>query len=145
MSDRTELGFLLDRLLREVTRREQPIFERHGLQMWDYVVLAVLGRGPARTQAGLAAATGRDKTRLIRNLDLLERSGLIRRTPDPADRRNHTVSLTPEGERTLLACREEIRAMEDELLAPVGTDQRAAFERTLRTLVTRAAPPPEQR
>jgi DNA-binding MarR family transcriptional regulator len=134
--DRPELGALLSRLLREVARREQPLLDQAGLPMWDYVILSALSDGDASTQAELSAATGRDKTRLIDNLDRLEQRGLVTRTPDPADRRNRIVSLTADGRRVLRQCRAAIRAMEEELLAGLPPAERTAFERALVKLVT---------
>ena len=134
--DHPELGALLTRLLREVTRREQPLLERAGLPMWDYVILSALSRGDASTQAELSAATGRDKTRLIDNLDRLERRDLVgTRTPDPADRRNRIVSLTADGRRVQRQCHAAISAMEEELLAGLSPSARAAFEHALVRLV----------
>jgi DNA-binding MarR family transcriptional regulator len=129
--ERPELGYLLSRLVREVAAREEPILERAGLRMWDYAVLSALTESAAPTQAQLAAATGRDKTRLIGNLDQLERLGLVTREPDPADRRNRMVSLTAEGRRILDRCRAEIGEMEDDLLGAVPARDRAIFERAL--------------
>jgi DNA-binding MarR family transcriptional regulator len=133
--DRPELGALLSRLLREVARREQPLLDQAGLPMWDYVILSALSDGDASTQAGLSAATGRDKTRLIDNLDRLEQRGLVTRTPDPADRRNRIVSLTAGGRQVLRQCRAAIGAMEEELLAGLPPAERKAFERALVKLV----------
>lgn len=131
MAERPELGVLLDRVLRTVIERELPIMERHGLDMWGYVVLNALDAGPAPTQAELSVATGRDKTRLIGNLDRLESEGFIVRTPDRDDRRNRVVELTTAGGRALAACRNDIRAMERDLLAGLPAADRAAFERGL--------------
>jgi DNA-binding MarR family transcriptional regulator len=97
--DRPDLGALAARLLREIIRRETPILTAAGLDMWDYVVLSSLLGGDAATQRELARLTGRDKTRLIGNLDRLEGRGLVTRTPDPADRRNRVVSHTEAGRR----------------------------------------------
>ncbi|MER7556333.1 MarR family transcriptional regulator [Nocardioides sp. NPDC126508] len=133
--DRPELGFLLSRLLREVMAREKPILDAAGLEMWDYAVLTALAESDAPTQAQLAAATGRDKTRLIGNLDRLEAEGLVRREPDPADRRNRIVSLTPAGSDVLRRCREAIGTMETELLADLDPTDRAGFEQALTALV----------
>lgn len=134
--DRPELGYLLARLMREVMAREEPLLAAAGLQMWDYSVLSALDRGDAPTQAQLATETGRDKTRLIGNLDRLESRGLVQRTPDPADRRNRIVSLTAEGRLVLQQCRAAIRAMEEDLFKDLGTAERAAFEAALVTLAT---------
>ncbi len=101
------------------------------MEMWDYVVLGGLEHDSAPTQAQLAAAVGRDKTRLIAILDRLEARGLLHRTPDPDDRRNRIVTLTDAG-RTLLAdCRRDIRAMEADLLS---APDRTAFVRALSSL-----------
>lgn len=129
--DRPELGLLLSRLVREVLAREETVLAPEGLGMWDYVVLAALGDGDAPTQTDLAAATGRDKTRLIGNLDRLEERGLVARTPDPADRRNRVVALTAAGRRTLQRCRAGIRKQEAALLADLPAAQREAFEQAL--------------
>jgi len=136
--ERPDLGKLTADLLREIIRRETPILERADLGMWDYVVLSSLGGGDAATQRDLAAASGRDKTRLIANLDRLESRGLVSRSPDPQDRRNKVVSLTPAGRRLLTRCRTEIRSMEDDLLAGVPAADRAAFERVLTHLADRS-------
>jgi DNA-binding MarR family transcriptional regulator len=138
--DRPELGFLLSRLMREVMAREKPILDAAGLEMWDYAVLTALEEGPAQTQARLAAAIGRDKTRLIPSLDRLTERGLVVRAPDPEDRRNRTVSLTPAGRDLLDRTRSAIRAMETDLLAAVPEPDRAAFLRALTHLVPRPAP-----
>ena len=128
---RPDLGKLTAELVREIIRRETPILERAGLEMWDYVILVALSEGDAATQRDLAAASGRDKTRLIGNLDRLAGQGLVARTPNPADRRNKVVSLTPAGRRVLARCRTEIRAMEDDLLAGIPPADREAFVRVL--------------
>jgi DNA-binding MarR family transcriptional regulator len=133
--ERPELGYLLSRLMRVTIDREEPILERAGLRMWDYAVLSALAEQAAPTQAQLAAAAGRDKTRLIGNLDRLAELGLVTREPDPADRRNRVVSLTAEGRRVLDRCKAEIREMEDGLLGAVPAGDRAAFERALTGLV----------
>ncbi|MCA1984638.1 MarR family winged helix-turn-helix transcriptional regulator [Nocardioides nematodiphilus] len=136
--ERPDLGKLTAALVREVIRREAPILERAGLEMWDYVILVALSEGDAATQRDLAAASGRDKTRLIGNLDRLEATGLVARAPDPADRRNKVVSLTPTGRRVLARCRKDIRAMEDDLLAGITPADREAFVRVLILLGDRA-------
>ncbi len=132
--NRPDLGVLLHRLTSSVTQRELPLLRTHQMGMWDYVVLGGLEHDPAPTQAQLAAAVGRDKTRLIANLDRLEARGLLHRTPDPDDRRNRIVTLTDAG-RTLFAdCRRDIRAMEADLLSTLSAPDRTTFIRALSRL-----------
>lgn len=140
MPERPELGQLLTRLTRTVIDRELPILQRHGLSMWEYVILSALRRAAAPTQAELSATTGRDKTRLIGNLDRLHEAGLIRRDPDPQDRRNRVVTLTTAGTQTHRSCHREITAMERDLLAALPASDRRAFEGALVTLLRACEP-----
>jgi DNA-binding MarR family transcriptional regulator len=130
-----DLGALLYALTRAVVAAEEPVLRAHGVEMWDYVILTRLACGAAPTQATLAAAVGRDKTRLIPLLDGLEARGLLRRTPDPDDRRNRIVALTPEGQALFARCRDGIRAMEEDLLAGLAPGDLPR----LRVLLGRAA------
>jgi MarR family transcriptional regulator, organic hydroperoxide resistance regulator len=134
---RDDLGALLHRLLRRILAAETELLAAQAVEMWDYSVLVALETGPAQTQARLAAAIGRDKTRLIPSLDRLAERELVVREPDPADRRNRVVSITAAGREVLGACRGAIRAMEAELLADVPDADRAAFRRTLEQLAPR--------
>ena len=133
--ERPELGLLLHRLTRDVLAREQAILDGAGLAMWDYAVLVALGGGDAPSQAQLAAATGRDKTRLIANLDHLDELGLVTREPDPDDRRHRVVALTTRGRQVLKRCQAAIRAMEEDLLGALPRTVREPFERALVELV----------
>ncbi len=132
--DRPDLGVLLHRLTSTVAQRELPLLRAYRIEMWDYVVLGGLEHDSAPTQAQLAAAVGRDKTRLIANLDHLEARGLLHRTPDPDDRRNRVVTLTDAGRNLLAACRRDIRAMEADLLATLGAPDGTVFVRGLSRL-----------
>lgn len=127
MAQRYDLGAAFAWLARAMLRAEEPVLRAHDVEMWDYAVLTALLDGPAPTQSELAAAVGRDKTRLIPILDRLEVRGLLRRTPDPADRRNRVVALTPAGAELAAACRAGVRDAEAELLDLVDPTERAVF------------------
>lgn len=133
---RDDLGALFAGVTRRLIDAERPLLDAHGLSMWGYVALTELAQGPAPTQLALARAMHYDKTRLIRVLDDLQRDGLVAREPDPADRRNLVVRLTPEGERRRRAAQKDIHAMEDALLA----DLKAGERDQLRALLGRLAP-----
>jgi DNA-binding MarR family transcriptional regulator len=102
--------------------------------MWAYIVLSRLSDEPRRGQAALAAEIGADKTRLIDVLDDLQERGLIRRDPDPGDRRARLLSLTAKGRRLRERVRRAIRAEEERVLAALPAPERAAFLRALQRL-----------
>lgn len=132
-----DLGELFARITQRLIAAERPLLERHGLEMWPYVVLASLAQRPASTQLELATQIGYDKTRLIKILDELAGAGLIERRPDPADRRARIVTLTDAGRQRVHAIRADIRRMEGEFLAGLSASQ----ERTLRRLLAELAGP----
>ncbi|WP_327297567.1 MULTISPECIES: MarR family winged helix-turn-helix transcriptional regulator [unclassified Streptomyces] len=135
---RPDLAAMVVPLGRAMMAAEQPILDAHGLTMWAYAVLLRLDEEPIRTQSALAEAIGADKTRIIGVLDGLETRGLIRRRPDPHDRRARLLSLTAEGQRLRDATQSAIQRREEEFLLLLPTADRHAFVRALQTL---SAPP----
>lgn len=132
---RPDLGAMIGPLIRALIAMEQPILREHDLTMWAYAVLLQLEEQPIRTQAALAGAIGADKTRIIAVLDDLTERGLIRRQPDPADRRARLLSITPEGRDLRDTAQAEIQRQEEELLKHLPPAQRREFLSALRTLV----------
>jgi DNA-binding MarR family transcriptional regulator len=96
--------------------------------------------GPAQTQARLAVAVRRDKTRIIPILDALEARGLLVRSPDPADRRNKIVQLTPSGSALRTTVAKAISAAEQEVLGPLDAAERRTFRKLLRRLYEDSRP-----
>ncbi len=123
-AERDDLGALFARVTRRLIAEERPLLDARGMTMWEYIALSHLGRGAAGSQLAMAEAIGYDKTRLIALLEGLEGRGLVRREPDPRDRRARVVRLTPAGTRTLRAARNDIRRMERRVLSDLSADER---------------------
>jgi DNA-binding MarR family transcriptional regulator len=90
----------VSRLARELEQRLEVVYREHGLEPGWHDVLATLRRSgpPYRlrptefTGALMLTSSGTTK-----RLDRLEQAGLIRRDPDPDDRRGTQITLTPKG------------------------------------------------
>ncbi|RZQ62497.1 MarR family winged helix-turn-helix transcriptional regulator [Amycolatopsis suaedae] len=136
---RPDLAAMLGGLVRRLMAAEEPVLAEHGLTMWGYVVLSALDDGPVRTQAALAQAIGADKTRIIGTLEALQDGGLIRREPDPADRRVRLLEITEAGRRARRSAQARIQEGEERLLAALSAADRAAFLRAARVLSERPA------
>lgn len=72
---------------------------------------------------------------MTNRLDRLERRGLIRRLPNPDDRRGVVIELTDEARAVVDRAVEEHVAREQEMLAPLSAEDRRELDRILRTLV----------
>ncbi|MGW0809905.1 MarR family winged helix-turn-helix transcriptional regulator [Nonomuraea sp. NPDC002799] len=105
------------------------------MTLWGYTVLMTIVEAPAGSQFALAQAVSVDKSKLVLILDELENDGLVRRRPDPADRRARIIEVTTAGSRALKAARSDIEAIEDRLLADLAPAARTALQDALRHLV----------
>jgi DNA-binding MarR family transcriptional regulator len=101
-----ELEGIVDRisgLSRRVLRELDDTLDDFDLSFGEYKVLGSLRRAgpPHRRSAGeLAKHSELSSGAMTNRLDHLERAGLVRRHPDPEDRRGVQVELTPAGKRT---------------------------------------------
>ncbi len=113
-------------------------FGSFGLSRADYDVLATLRRSGApyrRPQKALMHALMRTSGTMSFRIDRLERAGLVRREPDPADGRNVFVVLTPEGLDLFNHVAPVHLANEERLIAALSAQEREVFIALLRTLL----------
>src|SRR5215471_12595696 len=143
--------FLLKRLGFAAKEQSLEAYEQTGLHPYHHAILAVLDEGSRETQGAIADALGYDRGQLVGLLDELEERGYVERRRDPADRRRHTVRLTPVGKRTLAKLRALARKLESELLSPLDERERSDLHALLVRLAERhlpacalMAPPPPQ-
>ena len=98
-----EVEGIVDRIggINKRIRRElEATLVEHDLEIGEWHVLSTLRtRGP-RSPGKLAAHHEISTGAMTNRLDRLEQAGLVRRRPDPDDRRAVRVELTPKGRRT---------------------------------------------
>ena len=93
----------------------------------DYALLAGLDEYGPLSQAALARRVGFDRSDLVAPLRDLEARGLAIRRPDPADRRRHAVTITPQGDRRLRDLDAAAAKAQADFLGPLTPDQQRQF------------------
>src|SRR6266568_434827 len=127
--DVTATGILgrISRIAALVDQEMDRVFQPHGLTGGDFVVLAALrrsGKPYQLTPTALSRSMMVSNGGTTKRLDRLEIRGLIRRDPDPVDRRGTLVTLTDAGLGTIDTVESENVQNEKRLLAPLTRTQR---------------------
>ncbi len=114
-----------------------------GLSLGEFDVLSSVHRrgnegGVKPTDLAQSAliTTGAMTTRL----DRLERAGLLRRAPDPHDRRGVLVHLTERGEQLAERSLNAVLSADNEFLEPLSHRQQNSTAAALKQLLLRAEP-----
>ena len=122
-----------------LARRQEEVFSQFGLSRGEVGMLSALriagpphrlspsrlGRGLMMSSAGVTSRT-----------DRLERRALVRRLPDPNDRRGVIVELTDEGLEAVDAAVRAVTLSDQQLLARFDATELASMEGLLRKLLT---------
>jgi len=100
-----------------------------------YQVLTAAARPAPMSQAAIAQDIGLDRTVMTYLVDDLEAAGLVRRQPDPADRRARLLVVTEEGSDRLRETERRLGMVEEHLLHCLSP----ADQSSLRCLLQRLA------
>ncbi|WP_116950113.1 MarR family winged helix-turn-helix transcriptional regulator [Jiangella endophytica] len=128
----------VSRLARHLDRERRAAFAEHGLEPWEFDVLAALRRAgePYELSPGvLLGQTLVTSGTMTARVDKLTARGLVSRRRDEDDRRAVRVRLTEFGKKSVDAALEGLLANERRLLAGLGAEDRKRLSDLLRTLV----------
>lgn len=141
----------IGKLARYFERSMSETARAYGFTIQDWELLSALRRvgppyrlSPTQLASDLMLSSGAMTARL----DRLERAGLIRRRPDPADRRATRIELTEKGSR-LWGEAVDVQADKERLIAAALNDkEKETLNRLLRRLMltfeATAGPPPRR-
>jgi len=127
----------VSRLARHLDRARGSAFAEHGLERWEFDVLAALRRAGAPYELSpgqLVAQTLVTSGTMTNRVDRLTARGLVGRGPDPSDRRGVKVTLTEAGRTVVDGAMTDLLDRERTLLRqlqPAEQDQLAELLRRL--------------
>jgi DNA-binding MarR family transcriptional regulator len=136
-------GYLVWRLATKWRVAVDRALAPHGLTHAQYAVLASLyglrrAGAPAPSQRQLADHTGLEPLYISKLARALEASGLVERSPDPADSRAVLLALTEQGRTVTGPAIALVQQLLDQLLEPLGGlagERTEVFTRELRVLL----------
>ncbi|MBB3386914.1 MULTISPECIES: MarR family transcriptional regulator [unclassified Rhizobium] len=105
-----------------------------GFNIGQLPVLYLLRNGAQMSQKDLAKFAKIEQPSMAQMLARMERDGLIRRTPDPADGRSSLVSLTEAAVAKLPAARQALEEGRDRVLSGFSADEVQTLVQLMRRL-----------
>jgi len=129
----------VSRLARHLDRARRTAFAAHSLETWEFDVLSALRRqGPPYqlSPGSLLRATLVTSGTMTNRIDRLAERGLVRRLPDPQDKRGVLVQLTGQGKSVADAALADLLDSERILLVGLDAGQRELLASLLRMLLT---------
>ncbi|GGO84004.1 MarR family transcriptional regulator [Nocardioides phosphati] len=132
----------IGRLARRLDLARRTAFADHGIESWEFDVLAALRRAggdyelsPGRLIKETLVTSGT----MTNRVDRLAARGFVERLPDPNDRRGVLVRLTPEGREAVDGAFEALLSAERELLSDLPPKDHKQLAALLRALMQRLA------
>lgn len=126
------------RLARHLDLARKEAFAIHGLDVWEFDVLAALRREgtPYELSPGqLIAQTLSTSGTMTNRIDRLAQRGMVERLPDPRDRRGVRVRLLPRGRDAVEHALADLLDHERRILAVLDAGDRDEVADLLRRLV----------
>lgn len=127
----------ISRLERLISVRLDQVFQEHGLEAWEFDVLATLRRSgsPFELSAGqLLNSMMITSGTMTNRIDRLEHRGFVGRRKDPTDGRVVLVALTPAGRRRVDAALQAHAVNELNIINSLSQRDRNELIRVLRRL-----------
>lgn len=128
----------ISRLAKQHDRIRSTAFGEHGLDGWEFDVLAALRRAGAPYELSpgqLVAETLVTSGTMTTRVDRLIGRGFVSRRPDQRDRRGVLVQLTPTGRDVVDGALSTLLAHEEQLVSALSPRDRAALPDMLRRLL----------
>jgi DNA-binding MarR family transcriptional regulator len=128
----------ISRLARHLDLARRQAFTDHGIESWEFDVLAALRRAGAPYELSpgrLLRETLVTSGTMTNRVDRLAARGYVERYPDPEDRRGVIVRLTAEGKTAVDAAFEALLEAEKALLAELPAKEQKRLAGLLRSLL----------
>lgn len=109
--------------------------EKVGVQLPQMGLMIILAKSGPMNQISLGDEMAIDKATMVKILDMMEDSDVVRRKQDPADRRVKLVELTSKGRALLPKLRKSRDKVEEQFLSPLTKTEASELRRLIAKLI----------
>lgn len=101
----------------------------------QFAIIHILANNVCLTQKEISIHIGTAPSVIVKPIRDLEEQGVVTRTRDPKDRRNHQLQLTEQTQRLLDEMRQRIIEVDDALMHGLSSDERETMVMLLNKIV----------
>lgn len=112
--------FRISKIGQAATRAAETALTAHKLRPREFSALITVNELASASQSQVADQIGVDRSDMVTIVDKLEREGLIKRAPDPIDRRRHLVLVTASGRALLTKALKDLENADREFTASLA-------------------------
>ena len=117
------LGYQIGLLGRLYDRRLQDVLKDYGVAPGQFAPLVMLFEQDGLTQAELCRRINVEQPTMANTLDRMERDELIKRKPDPEDKRRATIHLTPRADDMRARVMEQARQVATQAVKALSSSE----------------------
>lgn len=121
--------------------RLESVFQPLGITAVQFRILTTLSSKPGTSSAELARLYDVKPQTMIKQIAILETKALIDRQVSSTNKRLLELRLTPAGEEILRQCQKDSRALEREIMSPLGAGEQDALRGFLTRLLESLSAP----
>lgn len=133
-----DLAFLMARANAISVGSANAALAEHGLKVRSYSVLALAAAETRPTQKELSEFLKLDPSQIVSLIDQLETAKLVRREPNPGDRRANVVVATEEGHALYEQARDATQAAEQSAFAALSAGNLVTLAALVRKIASSA-------
>ncbi|RTR36150.1 MarR family transcriptional regulator [Robertmurraya yapensis] len=130
------IGSASVRLSKKMTRIINHYLKPYHITTEQWAVLRTLHESDQITQKDLSVRTDKDQATLTKILDLIENRELIKRVPNPTDRRSFLIEITDKGASLVEELTNFIEEIFTKIVNGIEHEKLATFQEVLHSLET---------
>lgn len=125
------VGFRMRRVQNQLSALFAAATTQYGIRSGLFSSLALIEANPGISQQELSSTVGLDKSITVQIVDELEKRGWAKRERSTVDRRRHSLTILPGGEKTLDELFAIMVDVEAKVLAQLDAEERPMFDAAL--------------